>query len=282
MDQSLHLRGYDGSDAPPEDLPHSYSYVGLAESTGFESIEVPANGGFSSALQWAVTAGERYSRLRLRVSGSLAAMLESLRGREVFEASDALNGRLIVHMRAPDEDDLHSAGFAAAQEFLANLHRESATSGKLRLEIEGDSSMAAYLAIKWADCLWRTPHQPERVFADALPVLHFGKDVGLCLRVVAEETRQMALDAASIHMENSGHSDNWLTDAVWRNTEAESSGSALMIGSFKDVAAALLGYRDAGISQVMISGLNGIDSLSRFAAGLLPLIRATKSELQAR
>jgi hypothetical protein len=45
--------------------------------------------------------------------------------------------------------------------------------------IEGDSADAAVLAIKHADCLILSPRSPEQMHADALPVLHLGKQVGM-------------------------------------------------------------------------------------------------------
>jgi hypothetical protein len=45
--------------------------------------------------------------------------------------------------------------------------------------IEGDSAEAAVLAIKHADCLILSPRSPEQMYADALPILHLGKQVGV-------------------------------------------------------------------------------------------------------
>lgn len=45
--------------------------------------------------------------------------------------------------------------------------------------IEGDSAEAAVLAVKHADCLILSPRSPEQMYADALPVLHLGKQVGV-------------------------------------------------------------------------------------------------------
>lgn len=277
MTLRFHLRGCHRCDTAgsSEDEVKFLSNCDFAESAGFESIEIPSTNSFSSALRCAVTAGERYSRLSFRLSGNLESVLESLRGREVLDASEALNGRLIVHVRMPDEDDCRGASFRAAQEFLANLRRESPVHGTPRIDIEGDSTTAAYLAIKWADCLWLTAHRPRRVLADALPVLHFGKEVGLRLRVIGGETREEAVHAAALPMHHLEQPDHWLTHALWRNPEEESP-EPFMIASTRDAARALLEYRDAGISRFLISDADGTVR-TRFAHQILPLIRAVES-----
>lgn len=232
----------------------------FAQPAGFASIEIPARGDFSSAFQSAVTAGESYRRLIFRVAGDLSGMLESLRGREAFEAAEALNGRLIVHFRMPDDDDCRSAGVRAAQEFLGSLRRQGSAHGMPLIEIEGDSTSAAYLAIKWADCLWRTTHRTQRVFADALPILHLGKHVGLCLRMIAAPATKEATDVAA---------------------SAISSPEELMIASDQEFASSILEYRDAGISQFLISDVDGTDAPRHFARHVLPLIQASECGPQA-
>ncbi|WP_263352898.1 hypothetical protein [Acidicapsa acidisoli] len=247
-----------------------------------DSIQIPISESFSTALEWAVAAGSVCTRIRFRIGGDLTCLLDTLRGRDLMEASDALSGRLIVHLHLPDNGEKKDASFRSAEEFLGNLRGAFSERSAPQFDIEGDSAGAAYLAIKQADCLWRTVDRPERAFADALPVLHFGKEVGLRCSVITGETREEAIEAAakSLPEKLAGRLEQhacWMTSVVWRSMEAgeDNMGASVMIGSYGEVAAAISDYRKSGISQFLVRSSDGSDGLARFASEILPPLRAS-------
>jgi hypothetical protein len=119
------------------------------------------------------------------------------------------------------------------------------------LDVEGDTADAAWLAIKHGDRLLRCADRLDQAYADALPVLHMGTEVGLSAFVIARSTRDEAVEAAG--------------DLF--------GGRGVLTGSFAGIAEALDAYRRKGISDILLRGRPGHDDLGAFAEGVLPRVR---------
>ena len=186
---------------PEDSLCDAAMFLNLchdAERVGVESVAVPIATCLSDALELATATGQEAARVRFRVGCDFRGILASLYGRDLSKACETLGKRLIIHIIFDGDEEARNGNLLSAAEFIANCRQESKTP---QFDVEGMSSEAAFLAIKQADCLWRCPDKPHQVYADALPVIHFGKEVGLLSFVIARETRQEALEfrgAASI------------------------------------------------------------------------------------
>lgn len=251
-----------------------------AQAAGAESIEVPVCSTVSTALEWAVAAGSVCGNMRFRVGADFACLLDTLRGRDLAAAASALGGRLIMYLRIVDSCERGSASFCSAEEFLRNLRAACSKSCAPQFDVVGDSAAAAYLAIKQADCLWRTADRSAQAFADALPVFHFGKEVGLHCTVIARETREQAVDAAAriLPERPAGAPEEqacWMTPALWRRIEPEEDEAMVsaMIGSYSEVAEAISGYGKNGISQFLVRTPEESSQLSRLTSRILPLLQ---------
>jgi hypothetical protein len=172
----FHWRPGASEPSNPDSFPAIYR---AAENAGLDSIEVP--GEMAKALALARDAAKETScvKFRIRCAGSTT---------EIGIAWAELRGRIILHF-ALAEVELDRAATAIAQ------YREL---GVDEIDVEGDSAQAAFLAIQQADCLWRRPGRPDQVYADALPVLHFGKDAGLVIAIAGQVKSLPAFAAKGI------------------------------------------------------------------------------------
>jgi alkanesulfonate monooxygenase SsuD/methylene tetrahydromethanopterin reductase-like flavin-dependent oxidoreductase (luciferase family) len=262
-----------------------------AEEAGFASVHVPVSDRLCEALSLAMVAGEKARRIDFRIGWDFNGILNSLGGNAMRETWSALDGRLVLHMRFDGlSSAVRSSQFAQAAEFLENCRRLFDDSQRPYFEIEGESAASAFLAIKHADRLWRRPDRPNQVYADSLPILHFGKQVGLLAPAIVRQDRQEALEVL-FKMLSPGAADRvhdpalWLTPWLWRaqgNAAFESAGGKpALVGSTDEVARALHGLKTSGVSQFLIRewpGLpNGAQEVLHFAAIVLPSIRKIES-----
>jgi len=215
-----------------------------AETLGIESVEV--------ADAPAAAAQTASIRFRIGLSG------------EIKRAAEILGRRLIVHVKW-DETPYFAPLFELSE--APEIH------------VEGQSAEAAFFAIKHADCLWRLPSRPNQVYADALPVLHFGKEVGLVSSIVARATRQEALDAAATLLpaftDSLDDATCWITPYLWTGA---SQGRVTMLGSFEELAEAIYGFKQKGISQFLFRGWADTREMNYFGNGVLPLVRELERE----
>jgi alkanesulfonate monooxygenase SsuD/methylene tetrahydromethanopterin reductase-like flavin-dependent oxidoreductase (luciferase family) len=186
-----------------------------------------------NAPELAVVAASQTAALRFRVPYHAAVRIP-------WDAASA--GRLAIRMKT-EPADLARAG--------RDLTECRGRFGGSAIHVEGDGAEAAWLAILHADCLFRKADRPDQAHADALPVLHLGKEVGLAASVIARRSRDEAIHALA---DMAGAPD-------------------VLAGSFEEVAAMLLAYRQRGISHFLIRGRLGHDDLTAFGSGLLPLLR---------
>ncbi|MGH9429822.1 MAG: LLM class flavin-dependent oxidoreductase, partial [Terriglobia bacterium] len=166
----------------------------------------------------------------------------------------------------------------------------------------GNSEKAAELAAKHASCLWRFPDAPEKLQPQIQPVLDAGKEAGLLVSLIARETREEALGAAhrliegfgaetkDVHKQFAARSDSkgftsmyklsedeaasWLTPYLWVGAVPYLGAPAIaLVGSFEEVAEAMIGYKRLGISQFLFLGWPDIEEMTLFGSHVLPLVR---------
>jgi alkanesulfonate monooxygenase len=66
----------------------------------------------------------------------------------------------------------------------------------------------------------------------------------------------------------------WLTRYLWKGAVATHGVSAVaLVGGPEEIAAALLEYRNIGVSQFILSGWPNAGALEAFSRDVLPLVR---------
>lgn len=172
----------------------------------------------------------------------------------------------------------------------------------------GNSRLAEELAIHYASCLWRFPDTDEKLAAQASRLVERGVELGLLVSLISRTTRVEALAAASaliadfgaetraIHKQFAARSDStgfrsiyatadtsaeWLTPYLWTGAVPYLGAPAIaLVGSFAEVASALLGYKKLGISQFLFMGWPDIEEIRYFRRGVLPLVRQAEGARQ--
>lgn len=256
-------------ESPDGNRPDSAQFMRAcldAEAAGIASVQVPVSVSPSDALALATQAGTQTARLSFRIRcGSDQPFPEQLK-----EDCDVLGGRLIFHMQ------LDGTNIDSTRESVVNLRSRVAA---LRFDVEGQAAEAAFTAIRHADCLWRLPHRPNQVYADALPVLHFDKEVGLVTSVIARKTREEAMESASTLLaQDVPEPKHWIGECLWLGTPPGGCADiGVLVGSFDEVARAIFGFRSYGISQMLIRDLPGLNAIPDFGANILPLVRVMEA-----
>ena len=168
----------------------------------------------------------------------------------------------------------------------------------------GGSPPARDLALKHADCWLRLGGTPEELRPDADDLGARGIEVGVRLSLVVRPTRREAVEAAyalaekgnaqwvrevfvrgsdSVSMQETfsredARDAHWRTPYLWTGAVATRGASAAcLVGSPDEVAAAILEYRRAGVTQLIFSGWPNVEALIRFGEEVLPRVRALES-----
>ena len=254
----------------------------LAERSGIHSVHVPLYTSPSQALEWAGAAAAETSRVSFRVGADFACTLQNLRGETLLQAARALPSRLIMHILFSGNQER----LDAAREFVTNLQSLFPGGDAPRFDVEGQSAEAAFLAIQRGDCLWRMPDVPDQVYADALPVLHFGKHVGMTAYVIARENYEQA-HAVALDLLPGPCAEHWQDSKAWRAPHIWSSeglagqGTAAIVGSYDEVANVLQSFKACGIMQVLLRELRWGHEFGRFTEEVLPRLRLFESKQKA-
>lgn len=181
--------------------------------------------------------------------------------------------------------------------------------------IAGGSEPARHLAVLHGDVWMRLADTPQAVAESVLPVLRAGKECGLRLSLIPGATRAEALDAARSLVEDArGNQDRraedrfvrnsdsrsisavyeaaereWLAPALWTGAVRTHGAPAIaLVGSYEEIASAILGYAQAGVGQFIFSGWPKLETMVRFGREILPRIReretglATPAQAEAR
>lgn len=173
----------------------------------------------------------------------------------------------------------------------------------------GNSRLAEELAVEQADCLWRFPDRPEELGQRVQFFLERGKEVGLLVSMLARPTREQAVQdayamlavigesARVVHKDFAEKSDSvgfrrnfqiaengeeWLTPCLWTGAIPYLGPPAIaLVGSYEDIAAAIIEYKEIGISQFLFMGWPDLDEMESFGREILPLVRSKENTVDA-
>jgi alkanesulfonate monooxygenase len=176
------------------------------------------------------------------------------------------------------------------------------------LLIAGGSAPARDLAIAHGDCWMRLPEPPAALEAAARAVLAAGKAVGLRLSIIGAKSRAEALGIAYAlrdgadrtaperQLERSfvtrsdsisfkalhqvSETTEWLTPALWTGlVRSHGAPAVALVGSADEIAAALMDFKRAGVSQFILSGWPKAESMTFFGEEVLPRVRRLDQRL---
>lgn len=175
--------------------------------------------------------------------------------------------------------------------------------------VAGGSEAARALAIQHGDCWMQLADSPFAIAQRMVPALDRGIEFGLRLSMIAAPTRAQALDAAHALVEGTlaqkknistehrfvsgtdSHSiaamyrsaeKEWLSPYLWVGAvRSHGAPGIAVVGSYDEVASALLEYGTIGITQFIISGSPKLDSMICFGNEILPRIRAKERKALA-
>jgi alkanesulfonate monooxygenase len=167
--------------------------------------------------------------------------------------------------------------------------------------IAGNSEPALWLAVSRGTCWMRLGDTAGNVGHDATGILDRGIEIGLRMSIIARPTREEARAAARELIEHIGtgalertveggfihRSDSvsmndlyrraeeeWLAPTLWTGAVRTHGAAAIaLVGSPEEVAAAILEYKRAGVSQFIFSGWPKLESMEFFGKEILPIVR---------
>lgn len=174
--------------------------------------------------------------------------------------------------------------------------------------VGGNSDQAAALAVRHGDCLWRFPDRDENLRSHCELLNRAGKQLGLLVSLITRPTPEEAaeachallagfgVEAKAVHQQFAHRSDSigfraiyasateeseWLNPWLWTGAVPYLGPPAIaLVGSFEQVAAALLHYQSMGITQFLFTGWPDIEEMEYFGCGVLPLLCKTSTEKQ--
>jgi alkanesulfonate monooxygenase len=186
----------------------------------------------------------------------------------------------------------------------------SSTENSPEIFLGGNSEIAEQLAIKHADCLWQFADAPENLRHRVPAITARGTEVGLLVSILARPTREEAAEDAHAMIqalsakskpfgkEFAQRTDSvayrstlslvekskseWLTPWLWTGAIPHLGSPAIaLVGSYEDVASAIMEYKKIGISQFLFMGWPDMEEMICFGKSVLPLIRKKEKEQPA-
>jgi alkanesulfonate monooxygenase len=160
--------------------------------------------------------------------------------------------------------------------------------------VGGSSEGAREVAAKHATCWLMPADAPARVATQIAPMLRRGVEAGIRSMVFARATREEAIAAAHAYRDLGSPkaaptngvdsqmilrayeraSDEWLTPWLWTGAmAAHGTMSIAIVGSYDEVADALLSYHAAGVTQFILSGHPKREELHIFGNEVLGRVR---------
>ncbi len=165
----------------------------------------------------------------------------------------------------------------------------------------GKSKRAFELAEKHASCLLTLPDPPMELATKIEGLLNSGTEVGLLVSIITRETREEAIEAAYKLIEPLGDSslkahqdfvensvseafnsvlnlgqkeEDWLNSYLWVGAVPYLGAPSIsLVGSYEEVAEAIMEYKEVGVSQFLFMGWPDMAEMSHFAKGVLPRVR---------
>jgi alkanesulfonate monooxygenase len=153
----------------------------------------------------------------------------------------------------------------------------------------------------------RLADTPENLRSSVAPVLAAGKEVGLRMSVIARPTREEAVraayellarldpsmrdrenearfmirsDSVSINATYALAEKEWLNPWLWTGAVRTHGAPAVaLVGSFEEVACALIDYAEVGVTQFILSGWPKLDEMILFGNEILPRVRKIEAGL---
>jgi alkanesulfonate monooxygenase len=175
------------------------------------------------------------------------------------------------------------------------------------LFIGGGSDDARSLAISQGTLWMRLADTPENLKVSVAPVLAAEKEVGLRMSIIARASREEALHAAyrlvaglnpslrdgeeekrfmlksdsvSISETYALAENEWLNPWLWTGAVRTHGAPAVaLVGSYEEVAQALIAYARVGVTQFILSGWPKLDEMILFGKEVLPRVRKLEAGL---
>ena len=168
--------------------------------------------------------------------------------------------------------------------------------------ISGHSEPAQQLARSKGTCLLRVADTPEHLQAAVARTRELGIEVCLRMCVICRPTREEAVDAAEslmpqddlgqyersvavkndsqMYREASQVENKWLSPVLWTGfVPLYGPVWTTLLGSFDDVANALLEYKKIGVTQFIMSGWPELDEVVTFGREVVPRVRRAEARL---
>ena len=168
--------------------------------------------------------------------------------------------------------------------------------------ISGHSAQAEQLAVSKATCLLRVADTVENLRSAVARVRERGIEVCLRMCVISRPSRPEAIEVAEsllpqddmgqyersiavkndsqMYREASEVEDKWLSPLLWKGfVRYYGPVWTTLVGSFDDVAGALLEYKQIGVSQFIMSGWPELDEVRTFGSEVVPRVRKAEANL---
>jgi alkanesulfonate monooxygenase len=174
--------------------------------------------------------------------------------------------------------------------------------------VGGGSAAAQQLAVRQGTCWMQLADTPEKIHQACAPALVHGIEAGVRVCLIVRPTRDEALEAAQALVGGNDHERKlegsreffaktdsisfkkayqlggaeWLTPTLWTGAVRVQGPTAIaLVGSPEEIAAAILDYKQIGVSQFIFSGWPKLDEMVYFGRAVLPLIRQKEQELSS-
>ena len=168
--------------------------------------------------------------------------------------------------------------------------------------ISGHSAQAEQLAVSKATCLLRVADTVDNLKPAVARVRERGIEVCLRMCVICRPTRAEAIEVAEsllpdddmgqyersvavkndsqMYREASEVEENWLSPQLWKGLVPYYGPVwTTLVGSFDDVARALLEYKAIGVTQFIMSGWPELDEVKTFGGEVAPRVRRAEGRL---
>ena len=200
----------------------------------------------------------------------------------------------------------HCGRYFHIEDAVLNTPFSAAGRGEPELYIGGASPLAVQQACRHDACLLTMPAPPDELAQRLAPLHRHGGRAGLIVAVIARATTAAAMAAADELIRCAGGGARaahrsfrvqsssvafataydqsveaaWLSPVLWAGAVPFLGPSATaLLGSYDDVARALLGFRDDGITEFLFLGWPDIEEMERFANEVTPRVREQEAEL---
>ena len=177
--------------------------------------------------------------------------------------------------------------------------------GRPELFIAGSSTQAQALTKKVGDTWVSVAEAPKTMAHGIEQMRSFGKEVAIRLSIICRPTKKEAVAAAYRLIKTGDRSEtekkfvsqsdsvgikraykraldtdkNWLTECLWNGAVKTHGAPAIsLVGDAEEIAAAILEFKQLGVSQMILSGWPQYQEMCFFGKYLMPLIRESEDK----